>query len=614
MSSSMSSESRLHSILTSRSESGPGKILITLATSLALIGLALIGGPAYAPAGETALAQEQPPALRVIIDGGALSYPPPVIVNGRVLAPASYLANALGAQVSWDAGQRMATLTADGAIIKLYADSPRASLNGSPVDLDSPARILHDRIFAPVRFVAEGLGARVNWNEPAQAVEITSKEAADVNRVYNDALPARIAFTNLGHLWLLDAGAAGGQPQQVTTEGTAGIIGWSPDGQWLAYLLSDERGDASFSGSSRLWVVGADGTGAYRVDGDTVMSGQALAWSPADNTIAYLTETAGDSFAGFKMKLAHIAGGAAEIDTLLPEGSGAFDFGWAPDGRSLAVSFPANRERGLLIDRVALDGERTSLLQLDEKIDSYDYILYPWGAQGFKWSPDGSYLAYYARSMSASLSADGVSIQLLDVATGKTLDLGTGLKYPEWLAWSPDSKQLAFIDGGGREATKYKRLFIASMPDGQITDCSSAGQVDTQPVWTQTSPYRVAFCRGAENLDWEGRTDGYRGVMVPGQQIWLGDGSVRQPLTATSSDTAAYAPSISSDGKHLVYLHLDRMSVGSLYLAPLDGLLDGGAATRAGTRLLGGLTGSAGYYGNYYPAWFSIYWEQPEAE
>jgi Tol biopolymer transport system component len=178
------------------------------------------------------------------------------------------------------------------------------------------------------------------------------------------------------------------------------------------------------------------------------------------------------------------------------------------------------------------------------------------------------------------------------------------LEYPEWLAWSPDSKQLAFINGAGREATTEKRLFIASMADGKIADCGSAGQVDTQPVWTQTVPYRVAFCRGAENLNWEDKGDSYWGVMVPGQQIWMGDSNVRQPVTVATADTAAYAPSISPDGKNLIYLCLNRMYGGSLFLTPLDG--------GPKTQLLSGLTGSPGFYGNYYPAWVSTYWLRNE--
>jgi hypothetical protein len=46
------------------------------------------------------------------------------------------------------------------------------------------------------------------------------------------------------------------------------------------------------------------------------------------------------------------------------------------------------------------------------------------------------------------------------------------------------------------------------------------------------------------------------------------------------------------------------MSVGSLVLAPLDG--------SAEIRLVSGLTGNPGYYGNYYPDWFSIFWVRRE--
>ena len=581
------------------------KSVIVLTTLVLCAALAMSLPGALTPAQAQDQNQNGDQISVTVDDDRRVPYPEPVIADGRALVPVFFIAGALGAQVSWDAGKQTATITQDGNAIELIAGSKTAFLNGNPVDLGVPGRIIQDRFFAPARFVAESLGARVVWNGADQVIEITSKQALEVKRAYSPALPARVAFTNNGYLWLMDGSKEGSLPVQVTHDGTSSIVGWSPDGRWLAYLLSPDReSGAIFNDNNSLWVVKADGSGTYQVDPSPVLAGQALDWSPVDDTIAYfaeITDQTGQQFTGFDLKLAHIQDGGAKASILLSEGSGVFDFAWAPDGQSLTVSIPCTEEHPLLIDRITLQGERTHLLQLGEKRTSDDEMIFPWGAQGLKWSPDGRYLAYYLRSNSGSLSADGVSIQLLDLSkVGRTVDLGGGLKYSQWLAWSPDSQQLAFINGGGREATKDKHLFIASMVDGKITDCGSTGQVDTQPVWTQQPPYRVAFCRGLENLNWEGR-NGYWGVMVPGQQIWLGDSSSGRAATVAPAETSAIAPSVSPDGNYLVYLRLNRMFGGSLYLASLNG---GSEA-----ELISGLTGSPGYYGNYYPVWVSIYWE-----
>lgn len=88
----------------------------------------------------------------------------PIIVNDRTMLPARFVAEALGADVVWDAAARKATITGNGVTIEIYIDSATAYINGNAVTLDSPAFIRGDRTYTPVRFVAEALGATVSWD------------------------------------------------------------------------------------------------------------------------------------------------------------------------------------------------------------------------------------------------------------------------------------------------------------------------------------------------------------------------------------------------------------------------------------------------------------------
>lgn len=98
----------------------------------------------------------------------------PTILHDRTMLPTRYVAENLGAAVEWDAAERKVTiLGADGTEIVLYVDSATAYVNGEAVTLDSPAVILHDRTYTPVRFVAEHLGAQVRWFGGARQVFIT---------------------------------------------------------------------------------------------------------------------------------------------------------------------------------------------------------------------------------------------------------------------------------------------------------------------------------------------------------------------------------------------------------------------------------------------------------
>ncbi len=97
----------------------------------------------------------------------------PVIVNSRALLPARFIAENLGATVAWDGAAGKATISANGVVIELYVNSTTAYVNGVAVTLDSPAIILGDRVFTPVRFIAENLGAAVEWDAATSQAIIT---------------------------------------------------------------------------------------------------------------------------------------------------------------------------------------------------------------------------------------------------------------------------------------------------------------------------------------------------------------------------------------------------------------------------------------------------------
>lgn len=264
---------------------------------------------------------------------------------------------------------------------------------------------------------------------------------------------------------------------------------------------------------------------------------------------------------------------------------------------SLAISLPRNEKQPLRIDHITLKGAHTNLLTLGEAgaKENESYIRV---ATGLKWSPDGHCLAYYLEPNSASIAADGVAIQMLNIPQKKSIDLGGGLAYVQWFDWAPDSSQLAYIVGGSREATIHKRLHIVDVETGQITDCGQTGQVDTQPRWLSTPANSILFCRGTETLDWEGQEQS--GVLVPGQRIWhrTADGK-EAPVTSGSVDTADYAPYLSLDGQGLLFIRLTGYNCGSLYYQPMTG--------GPSKELIRGISGEPGYYGNYYPEWINIY-------
>ena len=97
----------------------------------------------------------------------------PIIRNDRTMLPARFVAEELGAKVSWNEAERKVTIKKNDVEIILTIDSDIALVNGEEIKLDSPAFIENDRTYTSVRFIAENLGASVDWNEGSRKVIIT---------------------------------------------------------------------------------------------------------------------------------------------------------------------------------------------------------------------------------------------------------------------------------------------------------------------------------------------------------------------------------------------------------------------------------------------------------
>ena len=224
--------------------------------------------------------------------------------------------------------------------------------------------------------------------------------------------------------------------------------------------------------------------------------------------------------------------------------------------------------------------------------------IFLWAPKGLQVSPDGRYAAYYVLYNSASLSADGVPVQLFNLGkpTEKPVEVGAGLAYPEWLSWSPDGSQLAFIEGTGREATQGKRLRVVDRSGLVLYETAAANTVSF-PVWTTEKPYSLFFASGTGvPYHYEEHK-----VLVPGQRIHKRDasGTVRQ-VTRGTQLTADTFPVPSPDGNQLLFLRLNEAGKGSLFL-----LKDG-----VETELIRHVTGDIGYYGSYLPKWVQVSWEK----
>ena len=94
----------------------------------------------------------------------------PFIENGRTFVPVRYLGYALGLaekDVSWDNEEQKAALKRGGTVLEMTIGVPEVVTNGQAKAIDVAPILKSEpawRTYLPARFVAEGLGYKVDWD------------------------------------------------------------------------------------------------------------------------------------------------------------------------------------------------------------------------------------------------------------------------------------------------------------------------------------------------------------------------------------------------------------------------------------------------------------------
>ncbi|OPX92206.1 MAG: hypothetical protein A4E52_00072 [Pelotomaculum sp. PtaB.Bin013] len=168
----------------------------------------------------------------------------PFIQNDRTFVPVRFLGNALGvnnSNITWDNATQTATLKGAKATLNMTIGKAEVVSNGVTKAIDvSPMLVDPGRTMLPARFVAEGLGYQVDWDEATQTVICwpAGQTKPDVRAAVN-YLVSKVTQSN-----------PQGKPDIIVAlDNLLGVSGHKSGSEW-AYSLSNEEKNSNRDKSS----------------------------------------------------------------------------------------------------------------------------------------------------------------------------------------------------------------------------------------------------------------------------------------------------------------------------------------------------------------------------
>ena len=265
----------------------------------------------------------------------------------------------------------------------------------------------------------------------------------------------------------------------------------SPDGEWVLYTVSkaDPKEDKS---QSHLWMVKWDGSVrlqlTYGKEGASSPK-----FSPDGKYISFMSGRPG-TVKGDQVWVMDRRGGEAEQLTNVTD-QNVEGYSWSPDSKRLLLTLHPKAEpdpeegkppappKAIVIDRYHFKQDIQGYL----RDDAYN-ALYLWDLGNKKaeklttgknvnendaeWSPDGTMIAFVSNQDPDPDRSDNTDVFVVDAKAGSTARKLTIWNGPDGgkLAWSPDSKSIAYTQGAKLELAQHSQAKPAVVTlDGKVS-------------------------------------------------------------------------------------------------------------------------------------------------